>query len=635
MVMGKTQWYLLIVTLCACAISGIGAFMPFILDDFAILDAVAQNLVIPYTARHFISFIISGHFAQFMPLRSLLDWLTYVHFGTHSAVPYHLLLAAFHAVVAVCAFFFAQKLTSSRSLAFISALVFTLLPYHFMSIWWVANIGNPMTFFFFLFGFFTFSKWIEGGRDLLIIWSLLWLNASFLSSYQGALYPLALVVYLWLYRERIKKSLTTIVGYMILLLLFDYLCFAQRSNYASGRESLLVTVGSNLTTFWSRLLMADVFTSPQMPLSQIAPWLWLAGITLMLVCDMLQRHSRLRMAAIVLASLVGMAVARYKGWEGLTRYASLVFFCYYAIFGDRIQRFLVGCLVVFSGVFLTTAFFTDRYLYSPSLPLVILVVYSINSYLRKSGLSLKGRAIAAGTLLCGFMMMSAVFYYDKFWDWFSVTHIQWNAVKDAAACAPAYAKVVPVNSSNLFFLHVPLRQWPARPDIEIGAGFGVVNDGFFLGDGYFINFNHLRRAAADSRFIYEAAAQRQLQTPRVDAFVYDRIRRVRFFDRQAPEGFSLAAGNQLNGLVVNRYAEAIVRLVYEQASGAGGQGGMSVEIDGHQLPQLGVRTLEKGRLQCDFLLPQAPEPMKLTLRSTRGVPLRLYTLEYCPGRITR
>jgi hypothetical protein len=80
---------------------------------------------------------------EFFPLRDSVYWVLHQLFGI-DPIPYHATNVAFHAVASVLVFVLAQRLGFSRWVALVGGLLFATHPVHTESVVWVSGLKDPL-----------------------------------------------------------------------------------------------------------------------------------------------------------------------------------------------------------------------------------------------------------------------------------------------------------------------------------------------------------------------------------------------------------------------------------------------------------------------------------------------------------
>ncbi|MCX5699124.1 MAG: hypothetical protein NTX01_05465 [Candidatus Omnitrophica bacterium] len=615
--------YIAIIIVAAFIVGALGINFPFAFDDFQDLNWIRENLSNQSGWENLRSCFAPSVGGLFSPFRNIVGLAAYKIFGLSSPIPYHLLGIIFHVIVALCCFFFANHIIGNKLISFVAAFLFAIFPYHYWSIWWIANFGNPMLFALFLLSFFTFIKWVEGGGIGFLIASFLLVNLSFLTTAQGAIYPLAFLLYVITFSEKIKKSVIRIAIYIFLVFICDVILFSSRGNYAAG-GNIIDSILFHSLDIWQKIMMFNIFTDPQMPASRLITLVVAFILAAILLFEIKKSKSWVQFffGSIIIA--IGPLVFIKLGIVLFVKYLSAVFFIYYFIFGNKLERFFVCLTVIFSLIFFTVGkpMLCSRYLYSPNFAFSILIAVLLIKNIDRLFISSNIKKLFLIVFLSGFTLMSAVFYYDKFKDWSSVCNLEWEVLKDAAVNASKNARVVFANSRNLFRRDIPLNKWMSRPDLVVDYGYGVTNEGFYLGDAYFADFNNFILTQNDRRFNYTTGKFREIRYGKTNAFVYNKVYAVNFSDGQN-QYIVLSSGSQIDGILVNLEGLARIDLNIQ-----GKDNSVEFLTGDRPVSLVSARKDNQGHIVESFSLAESRDPIKISIRNKGSSPLRIYSINY-------
>jgi len=403
--------YIAIIIIAALIVGALGVNFPFAFDDFDILNWVKENLGDkPFWTALKSSFIPSLG-GRFYPLRNIIDVICYRIFGLNSSFFYHLLGVILHVIVALCCFFLASHITKNRLLSFAAAFLFAIFPYHYWSIWWIANYSELLTFALFLSSFLAFIKWIEGEGIGFLIASIIAVNFSFLSSYQSAIYPLAFVLYAVIFFERIKINKIKMVLFLFLALACDIIWFSFRSNYAAGDGGIIANFLYHSFDVWQKIPMFNIFIDPRMPAGRPVTFFLIFVLTAILFFDIKKSGKMAQFLVGAVALFAGSLIFIKLGTSLLVKYLSTGFFVYYLIFGSKIERFFVCLAAIFALIFFTVdrPMLCSRYLYPPNFAFCILIAILLVKNIDRLFVSVNIKKSFLIVFLSGFTLMSVYF----------------------------------------------------------------------------------------------------------------------------------------------------------------------------------------------------------------------------------
>ncbi|MCC6639215.1 hypothetical protein IT409_01505, partial [Candidatus Falkowbacteria bacterium] len=293
-IMKPTLWLILwATTLNAMLYSG-NARDFFVSDDFDWLhltkfgDPLWQAFVGNYYGHH-------GVGGAFRPLVNVFFELG--HLLGSSPLLFHGMQFALHTLVVVMVGLLARQLIEGKfqnHAMFVSALIFSLMPFHSEAVIWISAIGDPLATLLFLVSLYCYVGWRQRGGALLFFMSLAALGGSLITKEIAIVFPLVAIAYeLCIVRNYKLLALARAIGIHVVMvagyLLYRNWAIGVLAGYyaQSNLQINVVTYAHNfgvyLITFFvsdkTRLWLVET-------LNAISPYL-ITGITITLLVVLL------------------------------------------------------------------------------------------------------------------------------------------------------------------------------------------------------------------------------------------------------------------------------------------------------------------------------------------------------------
>jgi hypothetical protein len=154
---------------------------------------------------------------------------------------YHLVSIILHFAVSIFLFFILRKVLKDYWLSIICVALFIILSVHHEDIFWISSIGFLFNAFFALIALLTYIFYVERKRIIYLIVSLVSIVICFLFHEVGVVVPLLIILYDFVFKEKIKFSRLFKKGtYLILLspiLPYLGLRFLAQSHWSGGDYS--------------------------------------------------------------------------------------------------------------------------------------------------------------------------------------------------------------------------------------------------------------------------------------------------------------------------------------------------------------------------------------------------------------
>ncbi|MFN3781407.1 MAG: glycosyltransferase family 39 protein, partial [Candidatus Kapaibacteriota bacterium] len=213
-------------------------------DDFQILSYLQEHFVSkPFTV--FTSKDVSEHYFRPVPNFILTLILSIFDFNP---LPFRFLSILIHLLLSLSLYIFLTKMFHNPKLAFISSLLFSLLPSHDIYHAWLASIGDLLAATFILWSFFFLINFSSKRTFLL---SLMFFSLSLLSKESTLLAPCLAITLNYFFKDQRKRLVQfAITTSAIILLLFFYRHFVLEINIFHSPNienlSLLRSIGNFL-----------------------------------------------------------------------------------------------------------------------------------------------------------------------------------------------------------------------------------------------------------------------------------------------------------------------------------------------------------------------------------------------------
>lgn len=221
---GKNKNYILIFCLIICVISAISwgdsLNIPFLNDDIQIIKYYEPETLDDCFSPLFTEDVMSDYWR---PVPAALNSLTHYFFG-FQPLPYRLINLVIYTLVCLLIIPLALKLGFDKNIAFISALIFSILPAHELLVSWIAGRNDSLMALLILASTILYIVSIEKKSGLIAFFAaLLFLLATMTkeSAFAGALIPVLLII---INREKFQPSALKGIssGILIVLLVLAY-----------------------------------------------------------------------------------------------------------------------------------------------------------------------------------------------------------------------------------------------------------------------------------------------------------------------------------------------------------------------------------------------------------------------------
>jgi hypothetical protein len=266
---------------------------------------------------------------------------------------YHVFSILLHFGVAVLVYILALKLLKRKLFAFISAFLFVILAVHYESVFWIASTGHLIASFGMLASLLLYIVWQEKRSVIYLILSLLFAFTALFFHEFAVVMPLLIVLYdiCFVYKKTLTKKILTSYWYLFFIIIdaiYAYMRYAADSHWLQGDYN---------------------YNLAKLPFNSIGNLIGYIGITLFgpgfnnvqLTFRNLAKTNSLVLMGEVLIGLLGLAIVIYlvkKFWKN-------------GLF--KVGIFSFGFFVVNLLVFIGFGAVTTRYVYLPSVGIVIIL----------------------------------------------------------------------------------------------------------------------------------------------------------------------------------------------------------------------------------------------------------------------
>lgn len=194
----------------------------FVQDDFILISEFSRNNLF----LDFVNTIKYPTVTHWRPIHNLYFLILGNLFSTHYLF-YHLTAFLLHVGAGLLIFKILERLLQSKTLAFISALIYTVHPAHFVSLYWISGNATTIGFLLMLLSFYLYltSKWKFA--LLAFAWSLLASEAMIVGIFLFAGYAI------FVEKKTIKDKFLIFLSVLSLVFLIVKFLMTPRSTYGA------------------------------------------------------------------------------------------------------------------------------------------------------------------------------------------------------------------------------------------------------------------------------------------------------------------------------------------------------------------------------------------------------------------
>lgn len=288
-----------------------------------------------------------ARFAFYRPLQMLVYMFVYRLFGLNVA-GYHLASVLLHGCSAFLVFLVLYRLFKDRGLALLAAVFFVVHPVHVEAISYIAGLSDPLSLVFVLASFIFYVKFVEDKRPGLLWGAILFYAAAILSRESIVIFPLLLLVYHAVFKQRVK------IGPFLIFCGMSIAYLAARMTvlkFLLSAPLFKATLSERLSGFFAALT------------AYLRLLVWPADLHMEYGFKVFSWLSPIVLAGLLFfAASVASAVYFKQRLSSVARFGLLWFF--------------VG-LVPFANIYPINAYMAEHWLYLPSIGLFALLAFGL------------------------------------------------------------------------------------------------------------------------------------------------------------------------------------------------------------------------------------------------------------------
>ncbi|MEI8175677.1 MAG: tetratricopeptide repeat protein [Candidatus Omnitrophota bacterium] len=187
----------------------------FMWDDFHLVvkeSSIKSFRNIPLLFRQHL-YQAAGGSNFFRPVQMLSLMVDY-SFWKFNPVGYHLTNLLLHLMNTALVFFFVRHLCRDERVGLLTALLFAVHPVNVEAVTYIAGRADPLSTFFILAGFLTFTRFRSSGKKKFLAWSLVCFALALLSKESAVIFPFLLVLYDSVVCRQRKASRAVVAPYL-------------------------------------------------------------------------------------------------------------------------------------------------------------------------------------------------------------------------------------------------------------------------------------------------------------------------------------------------------------------------------------------------------------------------------------
>ncbi len=202
----------------------------FVANDFQWLHSAAASSmrdIINYFAN------VKGYF--YRPLDRLLIFVLY-SLSAFMPQGYHLVMLFLHVLVAFGVYIFINKLFAKKSIAFIGALFFLVLPAHGENVYWISAISSTLATLFMIFGLNSWINFREKKSIFSYIMVIIFGLCALLSYELAVVFPLLLLLTdLFFFKQKKNRSqMLAYLPFIIEIILYGLVRLFTHATWGTG-----------------------------------------------------------------------------------------------------------------------------------------------------------------------------------------------------------------------------------------------------------------------------------------------------------------------------------------------------------------------------------------------------------------
>lgn len=256
------------------------ALFGFVYDDEI---TIVRNLAVRSWHQVPAAFLsTSADVPLYRPLSAIWSSASYALFGLNP-VGWHLTSVAFHLVVTLLVFRVAVLLLKDRGAAFIAALLFALHPVHVEAVAWLSAVGDVLMTLLLLAGMLAFLRYRDAGAKFSRLISLVLFALAMLAKEPAVVFPVLVLAYCWIFdsqnpaagwRPRLSRAVGQSLPYFCLVAVyFTARAFALRHLHPAKAVPLawktMILTWPSVWWFDLRQLLFPVDSSEFYPLGYV------------------------------------------------------------------------------------------------------------------------------------------------------------------------------------------------------------------------------------------------------------------------------------------------------------------------------------------------------------------------------
>lgn len=352
----------------------------FVADDFSWLRWAAEA-----SPSDLPKYFISSQDFFYRPLDKIVMYYLYMLFSFQPE-GYRVFMIFLHFLTSIGVYLLALKATKQRLIAFLTAVLFAVLPAHTENIFWFSTLSMALSSLFIVYASWLFIHFREKKSVIAYITAII-LSALAFTAYEVAVVIPFIFIVIDLFITKPKRNLKTILAYLpffILLALYFVMrsvsgAFAGGGDYSYNMARIVPNVLGNFMGYIG---------------------LFFSGLSFIPVYDTLRGNLRTLSVVISVSGLVIIGVVGFLFYKSRKKFMSVLKY-------DAAQHILFGVAFTFVALlpFLPLGNIAPRYLYLASFGLSLAFVVGVVVLLRtfiKSKMAFTVVTFALFAVIAGF-----------------------------------------------------------------------------------------------------------------------------------------------------------------------------------------------------------------------------------------
>ncbi|MBS1664360.1 MAG: hypothetical protein JST68_25160, partial [Bacteroidetes bacterium] len=264
------------------------------------------------TGRNITSIFTEYYYGQYAPLNQLYYTSLYTFFQ-YNAGYYHLAGLALHLINSILVYYFIKNVTADisgfsppqiRQTAFVTALLFAILPINIEPVAWVGASKVTLYALFYLLAISCYRRYIVTRRHIHFYLTLLFFILSFGAKEQAVLLPLCLLLMDHVYGRSLRNKMVWLEKLPIFILSVLFGLISIQSQKIEGGEGFysvyqriplfFYTISEYFTKCIVPIQLSYLYPYPFQKTEAVPGWMWIhpIGIPIILFCFYKQLASR-------------------------------------------------------------------------------------------------------------------------------------------------------------------------------------------------------------------------------------------------------------------------------------------------------------------------------------------------------